>query len=70
MTALFFRLQMTEADVSGLGMNMVSPRASRDTLERNVPLIRLEDDADLRVQRVSIHGSTTDLCCAVGPPLK
>ncbi|KAK1891424.1 Serine/threonine-protein kinase 33 [Dissostichus eleginoides] len=29
-------------------MNMVSPWTSRDTLERNVPLIRLEDDADLR----------------------
>ncbi|KAF3832680.1 hypothetical protein F7725_026345 [Dissostichus mawsoni] len=29
-------------------MNMVSPWTSRDTLERNVPLIRLEEDADLR----------------------
>ncbi|XP_070688144.1 serine/threonine-protein kinase 33 [Pempheris klunzingeri] len=39
---------MTQTDVSGLGMNMVSPWTSRDTLERKAPLIRLEDDADLR----------------------
>ncbi|KAK5874012.1 hypothetical protein PBY51_018999 [Eleginops maclovinus] len=39
---------MTQACVGGIGMNMVSPWTSRDTLERNVPLIRLEDDADLR----------------------
>ncbi|KAI3377933.1 hypothetical protein L3Q82_009062 [Scortum barcoo] len=38
---------MTQAD-SGLGINMVSPRPRRDTQERNVPLIRLEDDDDLR----------------------
>ncbi|XP_076584898.1 serine/threonine-protein kinase 33 isoform X1 [Chaetodon auriga] len=41
-------IEMTQADVGVLGMNMVSPRTSRDTLERNVPLIRLDDDADLR----------------------
>ncbi|XP_042343614.1 serine/threonine-protein kinase 33 [Plectropomus leopardus] len=39
---------MTKAYVRGLGMNMVSPRTSKDTLERNVPFIRLQDDADLR----------------------
>ena len=42
-------------------MNMVSPWTSRDTLERNVPLIRLEDDADLRVWILQ---------SSVGPPLK
>ncbi|XP_030270339.1 serine/threonine-protein kinase 33 isoform X2 [Sparus aurata] len=39
---------MTQADVSGFGMSMVSPRTSRDTQERNAPLIRLNDVADLR----------------------
>ncbi|XP_038558019.1 serine/threonine-protein kinase 33 isoform X2 [Micropterus salmoides] len=39
---------MAQADVCWSGMSMVSPRTSRDTFERNVPLIRLEDDADLR----------------------
>ncbi|XP_034385449.1 serine/threonine-protein kinase 33 isoform X2 [Cyclopterus lumpus] len=39
---------MTDVFVSGLGINMVSTQTSRDTLERNVPLIRLENDADLR----------------------
>ncbi|XP_071344660.1 serine/threonine-protein kinase 33 isoform X2 [Trachinotus anak] len=41
---------MTEADVSGLDMDMdmVSPRTNRDTLERDVPVIRLENDAELR----------------------
>ncbi|XP_039991122.1 serine/threonine-protein kinase 33 [Xiphias gladius] len=39
---------MTEADVSGLDMDIVSPRTSRDTLERDVPVIRLENDAELR----------------------
>ncbi|XP_074472924.1 serine/threonine-protein kinase 33 isoform X1 [Sebastes fasciatus] len=38
---------MTQAYVRGLGMNMMSLRTSI-TLERNVPLIRLENDADLR----------------------
>ncbi|KAM8763177.1 serine/threonine-protein kinase 33 isoform 2-T2 [Acanthopagrus schlegelii] len=41
-------IKMTQADVSGFGMSMVSPRTSRDTQERNVPLIRLNDVADLR----------------------
>nr|XP_046244106.1 serine/threonine-protein kinase 33 isoform X2 [Scatophagus argus] len=40
--------EMTQADVSGLNMSMVSPGINRDTLERNAPLIRLDDDADLR----------------------
>ncbi|XP_023261309.1 serine/threonine-protein kinase 33 [Seriola lalandi dorsalis] len=39
---------MTEADVSGLDMDMVSPRTNRDTLERDVPAKRLENDAKLR----------------------
>ncbi|XP_019131941.1 serine/threonine-protein kinase 33 isoform X2 [Larimichthys crocea] len=39
---------MTQTDVGGLGMNMVSVWTSRNTSERNVPLIRLDDDADLR----------------------
>ncbi|XP_054473820.1 serine/threonine-protein kinase 33 isoform X2 [Anoplopoma fimbria] len=39
---------MTHVFVSGLGINMVSMQTSKDTLERNVPLIRLENDADLR----------------------
>ncbi|XP_044059222.1 serine/threonine-protein kinase 33 isoform X2 [Siniperca chuatsi] len=39
---------MTQAEVCGSGLSMVSPRTSRDTLERNVPSIRLEDDVDLR----------------------
>ncbi|TDH17037.1 hypothetical protein EPR50_G00004220 [Perca flavescens] len=39
---------MTQAYASGLDMNMLSLQTSSDTLERNVPLIRLEDDADLR----------------------
>ncbi|XP_049419297.1 serine/threonine-protein kinase 33 isoform X2 [Epinephelus fuscoguttatus] len=39
---------MTKVYVSGMGMNMVSPWTSRDTLERNVPIIRLKDYADLR----------------------
>lgn len=39
-------------------MNMVSPWTNRDTLERNVPLMRLDNDADLWVWRASIHDST------------
>ncbi|XP_029318421.1 serine/threonine-protein kinase 33 [Cottoperca gobio] len=39
---------MKKVHVNGLGLNMVSRWTNRDTLERNVPLIRLEDDADLR----------------------
>lgn len=61
---------MTEADVSGLDMDIVSPRTSRDTLERDVPVIRLENDAELRVWRAFIHDSTIALCCAMGPPVK
>lgn len=38
---------------------MVSLWTNRDTLERNVPLIRLDNDADLRVWRASIHDSAT-----------
>ncbi|XP_077941416.1 serine/threonine-protein kinase 33 isoform X1 [Gasterosteus aculeatus] len=40
--------EVTRVFVSGLGINMVSTPTSRDALERNVPLIRLENDADLR----------------------
>ncbi|KAM7406085.1 hypothetical protein PAMP_000487 [Pampus punctatissimus] len=40
--------EMTQADVSGLGMNMVSPRTGRGTVERDAPHIRLDDDADLK----------------------
>ena len=69
MTALSFHFQMTQADVSGFGMSMVSPRTSRDTQERNVPLIRLNDVADLRVWRTSMYDATIVLCCAMGPPL-
>ncbi|CAK6954759.1 LOW QUALITY PROTEIN: serine/threonine-protein kinase 33 [Scomber scombrus] len=39
---------MTQADVSGLDMNMVSQRTGRDTVEKEAPHIRLEDDADLK----------------------
>ncbi|XP_040898084.1 serine/threonine-protein kinase 33 [Toxotes jaculatrix] len=39
---------MTDADVSGLDMDMVSPRTTRDTQERDVPVIRLENEAELR----------------------
>ncbi|KAM7014973.1 serine/threonine-protein kinase 33 [Tautogolabrus adspersus] len=39
---------VTQADVSELGMNMVSPGTNSGTLERTVPVLRLEDDADLR----------------------
>uniref|UniRef100_A0A3Q3XAD1 non-specific serine/threonine protein kinase n=1 Tax=Mola mola TaxID=94237 RepID=A0A3Q3XAD1_MOLML len=39
---------MTLADVSGLHVNMESLPATGDTLERNVPLIRLDSDDDLR----------------------
>ncbi|XP_026233477.1 serine/threonine-protein kinase 33 isoform X2 [Anabas testudineus] len=39
---------MREADVTGLDMDMVSPRTTRDTLERDVPVIRLENDVELR----------------------
>lgn len=56
---------MTQADVSGSDTNMVSLWNNRDTPERNVPLIRLDNDADLRVWNASIHDSTTFnmLCC-------
>lgn len=70
MAAHSFDLQMTQTHVSGLGMNMVSARTSRDTLARNVPYIRLEDDADLRVRIASFPDSTAVLCCAMRPPLK
>uniref|UniRef100_A0A665W685 Serine/threonine kinase 33 n=1 Tax=Echeneis naucrates TaxID=173247 RepID=A0A665W685_ECHNA len=35
-------------DVSGLDMDMVSPWNNKDTSERDVPVIRLEKDSDLR----------------------
>lgn len=44
---------MREADVTGLDMDMVSPRTTRDTQERDVRVIRLENDAELRVCRAS-----------------
>lgn len=50
-------------------MNMVSQRTGRDTVEKEAPHIRLEDDADLKVRRASMHQSTSVLCCALGPPL-
>lgn len=56
---------MTLADVSGLHVNMESLPATGDTLERNVPLIRLDSDDDLRVWSAPIHKSN-----AVAPPLK
>lgn len=56
-------------DVSGLDMDMVSPRTSRDTSEKHVPVIRLEEDAELRVWRASSPDSTTLLSCAVRPTL-
>lgn len=40
---------MTEADVSGFVMEVVSSRNSRYTLQRDVPVIRLKSDAELRV---------------------
>ncbi|XP_029001310.1 serine/threonine-protein kinase 33 isoform X2 [Betta splendens] len=39
---------MREADVTGLDMDMVSLRTTRDTLEKDVPSIRLEKDSELR----------------------
>lgn len=57
---------MREADVTGLDMDMVSLRTTRDTLERDVPVIRLENDAELRVWRASkCYDFTTVLCCAL-----
>lgn len=60
---------MTQADVSGLCKNMVSQRTGRNTVENDAPHIRLDDDADLKVWRASVHESTTVLCFALGPPL-
>ncbi|KAG7483047.1 serine serine/threonine-protein kinase 33 isoform X1 [Solea senegalensis] len=40
--------KMTEADVSGFVMDVPSPRAGRYPLERDVPVIRLKNDAELR----------------------
>ncbi|XP_058484622.1 serine/threonine-protein kinase 33 isoform X3 [Solea solea] len=39
---------MTEADVSGFVMDVPSPRTGRYPLERDVPVIRLKNDAELR----------------------
>uniref|UniRef100_A0A4W6DMP6 Serine/threonine kinase 33 n=1 Tax=Lates calcarifer TaxID=8187 RepID=A0A4W6DMP6_LATCA len=44
-------------DVSGLDMDMVSPRTSRDTSEKHVPVIRLEEDEIYKFGRKLGQGS-------------
>ncbi|KAK2854000.1 hypothetical protein Q5P01_006661 [Channa striata] len=40
--------KMRETDVTGLDMDVVSLQATRDKQKRNIPVIRLENDAELR----------------------